>query len=65
MSEPRVVAQGMIAPVNPFVDGAGRLTGVSFRFLFTMYAKVNQLETQVHTLQQQLRNPNPNNTEES
>jgi hypothetical protein len=56
MSEGRYASQGMIAPVNPFVDGDGTLTGVSFRFLYGLFSQINDLQNQVATLQQRLAN---------
>jgi hypothetical protein len=46
----------MIAPLNPFVDAGGLLTGVSFRFLFELFHNINQLQSEVQTLQQRLAN---------
>jgi hypothetical protein len=39
----RAAAQGMIAPMNPFVDASGSLTPVSFRFLYSLFSHINQL----------------------
>jgi hypothetical protein len=50
----RTSTQGMIAPLNPFVDKEGMLSGVSFRFLFDLFNQVNQLKAEVQTLQQRL-----------
>jgi Chaperone of endosialidase len=44
MTGGRFSTQGMIAPLNPFVDSQGMLTGVSFRFLFDNFYRLNQLE---------------------
>jgi len=51
----RVSTQGMIAPINPFVDSQGVLSGVSFRFLHGLFTQINQLQTDVQTLQQRLQ----------
>jgi hypothetical protein len=47
--------QGMIAPMNQFVDSQGVLSGVSFRFLHGLFSQINQLQTEVQTLQQRLQ----------
>ena len=37
--------QGMIAPMNEFVDpGSGMLTPISFRFLWGLYSEIQQLK---------------------
>jgi hypothetical protein len=50
--------QGMIAPVNEFVDPAtGILTPVAFRFLYGMFNAMNAvstLQSQIATLQEQV-----------
>ena len=46
--------QGMIAPLNPFVDGTGVLTPVNFRFLHSLFLCVQNLEQEVDTLKQRL-----------
>jgi hypothetical protein len=51
----RTSTQGMIAPMNPFVDSQGVLSGVSFRFLFDLFNQINQLKAEVQTLQQRLQ----------
>ena len=56
MAEGRYASQGMIAPSNPFVEGEGTLTGVSFRFLHGLFQQINDLQNAVTTLQQRLAN---------
>lgn len=52
-----VTTQGMISPVNQFVDPAtGMLLPVSFRFLYGLFSAINNLNAQVATLQQRLTN---------
>lgn len=54
-SEGDYTTQGMISPVNQFVDPAtGLLLPVSFRFLYGLFSAINTLQTQVATLQTQL-----------
>lgn len=48
-------AQGMIAAID-FVDAAGDLTPVSFRFLNSLFRNIQQLQQDVATLQQRLAN---------
>lgn len=49
-------SQGMIAPSNPFVNGDGTLSSVSFRFLHGLFQQLNDLQNQVGALQQRLTN---------
>ncbi len=56
IGEGRYASQGMISPTNPFVDSEGNLTGVSFRFLYGLFAQINDLQNAVTTLQQRLTN---------
>lgn len=46
----RYASQGMITPMQ-FVQPNGDLTAVSFRFLHSMFAAIQQLEGAVTTLQ--------------
>lgn len=48
------IGTGMIAPSNAFVDPAGQLTGLSFRFLFEVWQAVNSLQAQINTINQRL-----------
>ena len=43
--------QGMIAPSSMFVDSAGVLNPLAFRFLFNLLKQINVLEGKVGTLQ--------------
>lgn len=43
----RYASQGMIAPNNPFVDGDGNLTAVSFRFLHGLFQQLSDLQNAV------------------
>jgi hypothetical protein len=36
--------QGMIAPMNPFVDQNGVLTAVGYRFLHSCYLAISRIE---------------------
>ena len=54
MAEGPYASQGMIAPNNPFVDGGGNLTAVSFRFLHGLFQQINDLQNQVTSVQQRL-----------
>ena len=44
MTQGPYASQGMIAPNNPFVDGGGNLTAVSFRFLHGLFQQINDLQ---------------------
>lgn len=46
--------QGMVAPMNNFVDATGTLTPVSFRFLHSLFRCIQDLEEEVDTLKQRL-----------
>jgi hypothetical protein len=52
----RYASQGMLAPMNDFVDATGQLSPVSFRFLHSLFTGIQQLEQEVATLQQRLAN---------
>lgn len=46
--------QGMIAPSTEFVDGAGMLMPVSFRFLYGLFSAIGALQGQIAALQAQV-----------
>ena len=57
MSEAQVTQQGQISPINAFTEpGSGLLTPISFRFLHSLLAQINSLQTQVNTLKNRLDN---------
>lgn len=39
--------QGMISSINEFVDSAGNLTPVSFRFLYSLYSEIQALKASI------------------
>lgn len=48
-----LTSQGMISPINDFVDSAGNLTSVSFRFLYSLWSDVQALKASTSVLQLQ------------
>lgn len=48
-----LTSQGMLAPINDFVDSAGNLTAVSFRFLYSLWADIQALKASTSVLQLQ------------
>jgi hypothetical protein len=48
------VPQGMVAPLNPFLDEEGNLTAVSFRFLFGLFSHLNYVHDEVEEIKARL-----------
>lgn len=45
-----LTSQGMLSPINDFVDSAGNLTSVSFRFLYSLWSDLQALKASTSVL---------------